>query len=127
MVMRFLAGLVAGLLVGYVLFEALLSGFQLLTPDTDINANLAQGKGLANLPAVALTSFWGLAATVSAAMATAIARLNLAGWLAGALWCVSALFVTGLGGLNDLAVAAAVVVCLAGAVLGNRAARLAST
>ncbi len=127
MIMRFLAALVAGLLVGGVVFEALLTGFQLLTPDTDINASLTRGQGLAYLPAVALTIFWGLAATVSAAMAAAIARLSLAGWLAGALWCVPALLVTGLGGLNDLAVSAAVVVCVAGAVLGNRAARLAST
>jgi len=125
MLVRFLTGLVGGLLVGVVLFEALLAGLQFLTPEIDINASLALGRGLASLPTVALTGFWALAATASAAMAAALARLSLAGWVAGALWCVPALLIAGLGGLSDLATSGAIAACIAGTLAGSRTARMA--
>ncbi len=124
MLVRFLAGLVAGLLVGVVLFEAMLAALQWLTLEIDVDASLAKGNGLESLPAAILTGFWALAATASAAMAAAVARLSLAGWVAGALWCVPALLVAGLGGLSDLAVSLAILACIGGTLAGSRLAKM---
>ena len=122
---RFLAGLAAGLVVGLIVFEALLAGFELLTPTTEIGPALAQGEGLSLNLIASLLAFWLLAATASASLATAITGWSVTGWLAGLCWLVTITLVAGLGGLTDLTIATAIVAGTAGTAIGIRLAQIA--
>jgi hypothetical protein len=124
---RFLAGLAAGLMVGLIVFEALLAGAELLTPATPIGPALARGEGLSPALTSTVLAFWLLAATASATLATAMTGWSVTGWLAGLCWMVTITLVAGLGGLSDLALAAAMVAGIAGTAIGNRLAHMADS
>jgi hypothetical protein len=124
---RFLAGLTAGLVVGLIVFEALLAGSELLTPTTEIGPALAQGEGLPPGLIACLLAFWLLATTASASLATAITGWSIAGWLTGLCWLVTIILVAGLGGLTDLAIAAAIVAGITGTAIGIRLAQIAGS
>ncbi len=123
MVVRFLGSVTIGAIVGGVIHEALMAGFELLRVDENLRQQLTEGAGAGLADVMALMLIWLISVTLSVAMATALAGSRLAGWLCALMWLVPITLLAGLGGLNDPGLACAIVVAPVGAVLGTGLAR----
>lgn len=120
MIVRFLASIAAGLLVGNVLSEAGRVGLAQLVPGT-IDPSLLLGSNSPDSASLMLLLvLWLLAACSSAAMATAAAGTSAAGWLCALCWASAMLLTGGLAGTDAIILSTGVATTFAGTLLGNR-------
>ncbi len=123
MIVRFLGSVVTGAVVGGIVHEALMQGFDFLNSNGSLTRQLADGAGAGIGDILGLLLILLISVTVSVAMATALAACRLAGWLCALMWLVPITLLAGLGGLSDPELASAMVAVPVAGVLGTRLAR----
>jgi hypothetical protein len=124
MMIRSLSGIVAGLIVGVVIYEALLAGAGILVSDFGLSGPLAGEPVTGASGVIALALIHALAAGLASAMATAIAGRHI-GAICGMAWLVPVFLLGSVSAMSQLLWGGLAIACLIGALLGSRLAMLA--
>jgi len=96
MLVRFFMAIVAGLLVGGILYEGLLTIYSLFFPDHALLDSMIDDLSFSIDKALILTSFWAIGASASSLVATGLAGSRWAGALAAACWLIPLVLLIGL-------------------------------
>jgi hypothetical protein len=88
MLVRFFMAIAAGLLVGGILYEGLLSIYSLFFPDHALLESMLDDLSFSVDKALILTCFWAIGASASSLVATGLGESRWAGALAAACWVI---------------------------------------
>ncbi|AKS42888.1 hypothetical protein [Wenzhouxiangella marina] len=120
MIVRFLASIVAGALVGGAIHEGLLAGLALFMPAGDPLQALLEDPAFGPGSQLALLAIWTLVVSCSSAMAAGLSQSLIAGWVCAGLWLVPIGLLIGLGSSQSELLLPAALSCLLGALIGTR-------
>ena len=121
---RFFSGLVAGLALAVLVWEAWFAGLELLTADVSVASRLAEGTALGPQIVAVLLGGWLLASFLGATMAASVSGSRICGWLLGLIFAFGSSLTAALAAFPDLTVVFALATPVAGAWLGTRLASL---
>jgi len=96
MLVRFFMAIAAGLLVGGILYEGLLTVSSLFFPDHALLESMIDDRSFPVDKALILTCYWAIGASASSLVATGLAGSRWAGALAAACWLIPLALLIGL-------------------------------
>ncbi len=123
MIVRCLSGIVAGLVISVVLYEALMTGAGVYISNDGRSALLIGEVTSERGTTVILVLIHALAVGLGAAMATALAGPSCGG-LCGLLWLAPIFLIGSLSPMSDLLWGSLAIACLVGTLFGMRLALL---
>ncbi len=116
---KLLASVLAGLAVGGIIHEAILSGHDFLRPGMPLSPSWPPFS-LSWVDHSIRICLWLLAVVASALMASGLAGTHKAGWISALVWLLPIGLISGLSGEGLWLLVAGALTCLTGALIAQR-------